>query len=424
MNSNPLVSIWCVTYNHEKYIKDAIENFLAQKTDFRYEIVIHDDASTDNTISILKEYEKKYPELIRVIYEMENQCSKYKYPPQFFYGIMCKELKGDYIAWCEGDDYWTDSNKLQMQIDYMETHPECVMTGHDAVLINYSTNKRERIRPFSYEKDLTYADALEELQIPTASWVFKRKMLYINEDFLKVGVGDYPLRLYCMTKGKIHYFDKAMSVYRYLSGGSWSDTQRQDFEILFKNCAELIFFLEKYNEYTSRLHEIEIKRQMNFFCNTIICEGRIRNLSIEQFAEISERVDKICENKGHKYYAEIETAYRQLCDPIYIAPKVAEFVKKNKYVLIWGAGDYAKVLAQQLDNNGLKYEGFVISDNQAGADNYNGKKIWKISECPFYKKNMGILIAVRMQLRDEILTTLQLAGIQKYLYPFDIILII
>ena len=116
-NNEILVSICCITYNHEKYIRDAIEGFLMQKTDFPFEVLIHDDASTDGTADIIREYETKYPDIIKPIYQTENQYSKgikisatYNYP----------RAKGKYIALCEGDDYWIDPYKLQKQVDFLE----------------------------------------------------------------------------------------------------------------------------------------------------------------------------------------------------------------------------------------------------------------------------------------------------------------
>jgi glycosyltransferase involved in cell wall biosynthesis len=120
----PLVSICCITYNHEKYIREAIEGFLMQKTDFPFEIIIHDDASTDKTADIIREYEKKYPELIKPIYQTENQYSKGVKVTLLTY----KQSKGNYIAFCEGDDYWTDPLKLQKQVTFLEKNPDYVIT--------------------------------------------------------------------------------------------------------------------------------------------------------------------------------------------------------------------------------------------------------------------------------------------------------
>jgi glycosyltransferase involved in cell wall biosynthesis len=122
----PLVSICCETYNHEKYIRDAIDGFLMQKTDFAYEIIIHDDASTDQTADIIRSYADNNPNIIPIL-QAENQHSKgVRILSTFVYPI----VRGKYIALCEGDDYWTDPGKLQKQIDYMEEHPECTLCVH------------------------------------------------------------------------------------------------------------------------------------------------------------------------------------------------------------------------------------------------------------------------------------------------------
>lgn len=121
----PLVSVACITYNHEKYIEDAIEGFLIQETDFPFEILIHDDASTDNTANIVREYVEKYPNIIKPIFQKENQYSKgFKMNLEFNF----PRAKGKYIALCEGDDYWTDPKKLQIQVVFLEENPDYVIT--------------------------------------------------------------------------------------------------------------------------------------------------------------------------------------------------------------------------------------------------------------------------------------------------------
>jgi glycosyltransferase involved in cell wall biosynthesis len=129
--AEPLVSICCTAYNQEAFISDAIEGFLMQKTDFPFEILIHDDASADGTAEIIKKYQEDHPELIRAIYQEKNQYSQGVYP-EF---IVTELARGKYIAWCEGDDYWIDPYKLQKQADFLETHPEYVMISNNALNI-------------------------------------------------------------------------------------------------------------------------------------------------------------------------------------------------------------------------------------------------------------------------------------------------
>lgn len=122
MKDKPLVSISCITYNHAPYIRQCLEGFIMQKTNFAYEILIHDDASTDSTSDIIQEYENKYPDIIKPIYETENQYQKGVPIGSAIWNV--PRAQGKYIALCEGDDYWTDPNKLQKQVDYMEQHSE------------------------------------------------------------------------------------------------------------------------------------------------------------------------------------------------------------------------------------------------------------------------------------------------------------
>lgn len=130
------VSVYCLAYNHEKYIKDCLEGFVNQKTNFKYEVIVHDDASTDNTASIIKEYASKYPNIIKPILQKENQYS------QSLQHIIDKfiepALKGKYVAICEGDDYWCDNYKLQKQVGILENHPEYVACTHQTKTVNSS----------------------------------------------------------------------------------------------------------------------------------------------------------------------------------------------------------------------------------------------------------------------------------------------
>ena len=132
-DSRPLmVTIRCITYNHEPYIRQCLEGFVMQKTNFRFEAVVHDDASTDGTANIIREYAEKYPDIIKPIYETENQYSKHD---GSLSRIMDEHTHGKYIAFCEGDDYWTDMYKLQKQYDFLETNPKFIMS-HTAYMVH------------------------------------------------------------------------------------------------------------------------------------------------------------------------------------------------------------------------------------------------------------------------------------------------
>ncbi len=199
--SKPLVSISCITYNHEKYIKQCLDGFLMQKTNFDFEILIHDDASTDKTADIIREYEKKYPDKFRCIYQTENQYSK------GVRGIMARfnfpRAQGKYIALCEGDDYWTDPYKLQKQVDFLENNKEYVLCGTDVKRINVKTGK-EMIIKEKYFGEVTQTDILQRNRFSTCTVMIKNmdvsKILFPN--FNKFKVGDWPLWNSLLRYGK------------------------------------------------------------------------------------------------------------------------------------------------------------------------------------------------------------------------------
>lgn len=227
-----MVSVYCTTYNHEKYIRKALDSFVNQKTNFRYEVLIHDDASTDNTPNIIKEYAVRYPDVIKPIFQKENQRSKnVKIVREYIWPLM----KGKYVAVCEGDDFWTDENKLQLQFDAMELHPECVMCSHFTEL--YSMDKHKVMRTFPNQKhklsdgiisgDLQFDLVFELFHLSSD---FFRKDIYDeyqenNFEYSKVmKTGDRALLLYFMNRGDFYFLARTMS--RYNKGTEGSYTQR------------------------------------------------------------------------------------------------------------------------------------------------------------------------------------------------------
>lgn len=216
-----MVSIRCIAYNQEKYIRDALEGFVMQKTNFRFEVVVHDDASTDGTAAIIREYAEKYPDIIKPIYETENQYSKHDGSLR---RIMAEACTGKYIALCEGDDYWTEPLKLQKQVDFMESHPDYSMCFHDALL--HWEDGREEDHSFSNVKDRDYSgvEIFEKWIVPTAS-VLLRKDVYNSDIYIKAIknpcfiYGDILIFLSCTKCGKVRGMSDCMSVYRKQENG-------------------------------------------------------------------------------------------------------------------------------------------------------------------------------------------------------------
>jgi len=243
----PVVSICCITYNHENFIRDAIEGFLLQKTEFPIEILIHDDASTDNTAAIVREYEEKHPDLIRAIYQTENRFSKGLKNFPLLYNM----ARGKYIALCEGDDYWTDPLKLQKQFDFMESHSACSICCHKLVEKDENGVRQDRIFPvIQGDQILDKSYLYRNFFIRTCTVMFRNneieELIYFLEDFK---VGDAPLFYYYARRGKIGYIDDTMAVYRMHNGGVWSSKPVTD--ILLSSLSTRLLLQKKQRIYFS-----------------------------------------------------------------------------------------------------------------------------------------------------------------------------
>lgn len=223
---HPLISIKCLAYNHEKYIEQAMDGFLMQETDFPFEVIVHDDASTDRTADILREYEKKFPLIVKPIYETENQYSK---QDGSVTRITNAHLKGKYIANCEGDDYWINPYKLQTQIDFLESHPDYSTTFHDAeILTEPGMPPIDSVYPQMEDREYSATEIFEKWTIPTASLVYRREVIdYPIKNIFNILNGDIFLVEKCAHTGKVHCINKKMSVYRIQpSGVTWDQSKK------------------------------------------------------------------------------------------------------------------------------------------------------------------------------------------------------
>lgn len=227
IQKNPIVTILCATYNHENYIEEAIDSFLIQETNFPFEIIIHDDASADNTVNKIKTYAEKYPNIIKIILQKENQYSKGIWFEKVFL-FMLENAKGKYYAVCEGDDYWIESKKLQIQIDLMEKNPECHMSFH-AAEIRLNHDKFGKI--FAKQSNMNKVFSTSEVILggggfcPTASIILRKEALSNLPSFFNfTPVGDYFVQIFGSLNGGALYIDKVMSVYRQGVAMSWSSS--------------------------------------------------------------------------------------------------------------------------------------------------------------------------------------------------------
>ena len=224
MQDEIMVSIICTAFNHEPYIRDCLEGFVNQKTDFKFEVLIHDDASTDKTADIIREYETKYPDIIKPIYQTQNQYSQ---GVLFLREYVYPKIKGKYIALCEGDDYWCDDNKLQKQVDFLESHPAYSACVHNSYRLDCRSNLKSSYNSANIDYDILAEEIIENWGkvYHTSSLVVKRTFLLLPDAFLAKTFGDYPRAIYTATCGKIRFLKDTMSTYRFFAKGSWSETK-------------------------------------------------------------------------------------------------------------------------------------------------------------------------------------------------------
>jgi len=223
MQKKPLVTILSLAYNHAPYIRQALESFVRQEVSFPIEVVINDDASSDGTADIIREYEKSYPEIICPIYQKENQTVLGR---NLIREILIPNIRGKYVAICEGDDFWTDMQKLQKQATYMEEHPDCSMTASSANLVY----EEETICTIKRHNEECNIDA-DEIITGGGNWLATASLCCRTDVFLDyprframAAIADYPLMILSAFKGKVHYFPECMAAYRFMRPESWSAT--------------------------------------------------------------------------------------------------------------------------------------------------------------------------------------------------------
>lgn len=323
----PLLTICCITYNHEKYIKQTIESFLMQKTNFKIEIIIHDDASTDQTAEIIRSYKRKYPSLIKHILQEENQFSKGN--KNIFLGPI-SQAEGKYIALCEGDDYWSDPYKLQKQVDYLENNPECTLCTH-ATQIVLPDGISERIIGL-FDKSTKYSPEdviINETEVGhTSSMVFPKEVIKQLPDwYSRVPTEDTPLKMISASKGYGYFFRDVMSVYRKGVEGSWTVRVHNNIKNKIKHWKNEIMMLNNFNDYTEGKFKKAISARKEY-----INENIIFNIELEKNSRVWSN-------------------------------KLADYIKENnlKQIAIFGIKETAVELKNKLRE---KYkEGIIFLDN-------------------------------------------------------------
>jgi glycosyltransferase involved in cell wall biosynthesis len=228
MNSEPKISVLMITYNHARFIRQALDSVFAQRTNFSYEVVIGDDASTDGTGAILAEYAEKFPDRVRLLLRQKNIGMN----PNLADTLAA--CRGEYIALLEGDDYWTDPDKLNRQVEFLDGHPECVNCFHNVVVVSddpavpvqgyhLHPDGRRLLCALDLKPRYAQVDFLRGNYIPTCSVMFRRTAAgTLPPWFKKLQLGDHPLHVLCTEHGLAAYLPGVMAAYRLHAGGVWS----------------------------------------------------------------------------------------------------------------------------------------------------------------------------------------------------------
>lgn len=247
----PLVAIHCMVYNHAPYLRDCFEGFVMQQTNFSFVAIVHDDASTDNSADIIREYATKYPHIFKPIYQTENQYSKPGVSVVRLINEAILKTGAKYIAMCEGDDYWTDPFKLQKQVDFMEHHPDYGLC-YSKVMIHYeSMSTQHRIEEWGGNAE-TFNELLRANAIPTLTTLYRAELsnLYANDirpEQRRWKMGDYPMWLWIAQHYNIKYFDTHFGNYRILErSASHSPNPCKNLEFFLSATNIKLFFAKKY----------------------------------------------------------------------------------------------------------------------------------------------------------------------------------
>ena len=260
MNEAPLVSIRCLVYNHEPYLRQCLDGFVMQQTTFPYEAIIHDDASTDGSATIIREYTDKYPDIIKPIYETDNQYCKHD-------GSLARIMdaamnpNSKYVALCEGDDYWTDPNKLQMQVDVMEADEQIGLVHTFArVYDQQSESFKDKLWGWPIN---SFEDELIANRPVTLTTCFRKELFFKAQQFYRSHehssswkMGDYPMWLYMSYYAKTYFIDKPTGVYRLLKNSASHSPDPQklaDFEL---SAYDIRFFFAKQFHYEHMLKQL------------------------------------------------------------------------------------------------------------------------------------------------------------------------
>lgn len=411
-----MVSVFCMAYNHENYIRDTLEGFLMQKTNFKYEVLVHEDASTDDTVAILKDYEQRHPDIIKVVYEKVN---KYGQGIDYLYDILLPLSKGKYIALCEGDDAWIDEDKLQLQVDYMEEHPDCSLIGHKAFLQYPSDWSAGRgVMGCGYEGVVPYESVFRKWDIPTSSFLFRKEQYMEMPLFFRdAPTGDEPLKFYMAGRGYVYFLNRVMSIYNRMATKSWTvKFQKSGIKqksLYYNGYIKFFREIDKYTDYMRHeFFEDCIRERIRRACIDILfiskSYSKVGKL-LRQLADgcCSEWKDYILSQQRERFYFWNHEGTYWDC-------------AKGKSVYLYGAGKLATKFLLEIAPDDMEINGVIVSDGHRRKDSLEGIDIICLSDfINSHEEDSLIVIAVSDVLAAEMKEKLNAANFQNYIWVYE-----
>ena len=332
MTEDIKVSVCCNVYNHEKFLTRCLESLVSQKTDFLFEILINDDCSTDKSVEIIKQFQEKYPQIIKPLYQEHNLYSK---GIAINNEVLIPLAKGKYIAFCEGDDYWCDDRKLQIQYEFMEKNQNCSMCITNTIKHNLSNNKETLFNNWKNIHKLNEEEIFMGWYVHTSSY-FLRKEYAIPpvELYKKYWFGDYIKLTLAYYYGDVYCLPNVTSVYNYNNPNGMTVTiYKKNNNSKKIDKLELIKdYLNQYNKYTNFKFENIVNEKIGIMDLTI---KKIKYYEVNSYKDFKIWKSSLKESKYYKSFLnrlslkEKIKFYLRYCYPIFLIIKKIKLRENN-----------------------------------------------------------------------------------------------
>lgn len=403
------ISIILVTYNHERYVRQALESILEQKIKVPYEIIIFDDASSDNTPQILKEYKRKFPDLIRLYLKKVNRCHVTKN----VYFILSK-VRGKYCAYLEGDDFWIDNRKIQKQYEFLENHPEFSACTTGLKIVDEKGNEKKASRKFYYEKeDHVYTlEDFRQQKLPGMTVSFFTRNFFSQIDTSIIykadkNMGDATLYMLCVLRGNIYQFDEQMSAYRRVEKANELNFVSIHKENTYKDLNLFRYYI-RVEDYIRQNYDKDFTYPMKTRIVRIAQKYPL-NAFLKVILPSSNRIKYLLYFLVGRYLLSSRFAIKE--KNVHFGYQWSRFVKEKRPIIIFGAGS---ICSEYLDRYAWKDNILFLVDNDLKKQNtsFKGYLVKKPEEILNFKDKACVLV-VNQQYEQEIYKQLLDMGVDS-----------